>query len=134
MVLACAAMVCLVAVVAARMLLVRIAEMKAGRIHPQAVANSKSMGERLQNVQAADNYRNLFEMPVLFYLACALAITLNLATPVLAALAWIYVALRMVHSAIHCTYNKVMHRLTAFAASCAVLVFIWVTLVMKVLG
>jgi len=38
---------------------------------------------------------------------------------------WLYVALRVVHSAIQCTYNKVMHRMRAFIASVFVLWAIW---------
>ena len=41
------------------------------------------------------------------------------------ALAWVYVGLRVVHSAIHLTYNNVMHRLIAFALSNAVLIALW---------
>jgi len=40
--------------------------------------------------------------------------------------AWSYVALRAVHSAIHLTYNNVIHRLTAFALSNVVLMAFWV--------
>ena len=39
----------------------------------------------------------------------------------LGALAWLYVALRYAHSAIHCTYNRVMHRFAVFIASMLVL-------------
>jgi hypothetical protein len=127
LVLACFTLVLLVAVVAVRMLQARIHEMRTHRIHPQQVATSRTMGEKLHVVQAADNYRNLFEMPVLFYAVCALALALNQATPLLAALAWAYVTLRLLHSWIHCTYNKVMHRLRAFGASCAVLAAMWVS-------
>ena len=128
LVLACCALVALVAVVAVRMLLSRIHEMRTHRIHPQQVATSRTMGEKLHAVQAADNYRNLFEMPVLFYAVCALALALNQATVLLAALAWVYVALRVAHSWIHCTYNTVMHRLAAFASSGVVLAVMWVCL------
>ena len=48
--------------------------------------------------------------------------TTNLAV----AVAWAYVALRIVHSLIHLTYNRVMHRLTAFAISSTVLALLWV--------
>ncbi len=126
LVLACCTLVLLVAVVAVRMLQSRIQEMRTHRIHPQQVATSRTMAEKLHAVQAADNYRNLFEMPVLFYALCAMALALNHATPMLAALAWVYVALRVLHSWIHCTYNKVMHRLAAFASSAAVLAVMWV--------
>lgn len=128
LVFACCVMVALVAVVAVRMLLARIHEMRTHRIHPQQVATSRTMGEKLHAVQAADNYRNLFEMPVLFYAVCAMALALNQATALLAALAWVYVALRVAHSWIHCTYNTVMHRLAAFASSGVVLAVMWACL------
>jgi len=40
--------------------------------------------------------------------------------------AWSFVALRVVHSLIHLTYNRVLHRLSAFALSNAALVSLWV--------
>jgi len=39
--------------------------------------------------------------------------------------AWLYVALRVVHSVIHLTYNRVMHRLIPFAISNVVLIAYW---------
>jgi hypothetical protein len=53
------AQVLLVAVVAARMYLIRIGEMRARRIRPQAIATSRAASEALQNVAASDNFRNL---------------------------------------------------------------------------
>ena len=126
LVLACAAMALLVAIVAVRMLLARIAEMKANRVHPQAVATSRQMAEKLHKTQAADNYRNLFEMPVLFYALCALLIATSKADAFFVWGAWVFVVLRYVHSYIHVSYNKVMHRLAAFASSGAVLAVLWV--------
>ena len=131
LVLSCAAMALLTAMVAVRMLLARVAEMKARRIHPQAVATSRQAAEQYHQVQAADNYRNLFEMPVLFYLLCALLVALNKADSLFAAGAWAYVLLRCVHSYIHTGYNKVMHRFAAFLASSVVLAFLWVRLALQ---
>ena len=42
------------------------------------------------------------------------------------ALAWAYVALRAIHSVIHLSYNKVTHRLLAYATSNVVLAAFWV--------
>jgi len=42
------------------------------------------------------------------------------------ALAWAYVALRVVHSLIHITYNHVLHRFLAFASSNFVLLALWI--------
>jgi hypothetical protein len=50
------------------------------------------------------------------------------------ALAWAYVALRIVHSAIHLTYNKVLHRLGVFALSNVVLVALWVNAGVRLLS
>ena len=44
------------------------------------------------------------------------------------ALAWTYVGLRLVHSAIHVTYNRVRHRLVAFGASNVALIMLWTNL------
>jgi hypothetical protein len=41
------------------------------------------------------------------------------------ALAWIYVLLRAAHSFIHVTYNRVIHRFAAYAASTLVLFAMW---------
>ena len=71
------------------------------------------------------NLMNLLEMPVLFYVAClALYVTAKV-DPATVALAWVYVGLRVIHSAIHLTYNNVFHRLTAYALSNITLVAMW---------
>ena len=44
------------------------------------------------------------------------------------ALAWTYVGLRIAHSAIHVTYNRVRDRLAAFAASNVALIMLWTNL------
>jgi hypothetical protein len=41
--------------------------------------------------------------------------------------AWLYVLLRVLHSIIHCTYNRVYHRLAVFMASFGLLVAMWVS-------
>ena len=69
---------------------------------------------------------NLLELPVLFYAACIIICVTSTTTGVLIALAWLYVGLRFVHSAIHLTSNQVMYRLYAFAASNTTLLVIWV--------
>ena len=100
-----------------RLFLDRSREMREKRIHPQAVATSRKIAEKLEAVQAADNFRNLFEVPILFYALCATVLATQSASLTLAVGAWLFVALRAVHSYIQCTYNKVMHRFAVFIAS-----------------
>jgi hypothetical protein len=92
------------------------------------------MSARLENVQAADNFRNLFEVPVLFYALGAVALAAHHVPSWLVVGAWIFVALRVVHSFIHCTYNRVMHRLAAFLASFGLLVALWVSYFLSLPG
>lgn len=87
------------------------------------------MAAKLQNVQAADNFRNLFETPVIFYALVATAIASNFTPVWLVAGCWIYVALRGLHSFIHCTYNRVMQRFAAFGAGFLLLVALWAAFV-----
>ena len=62
-------MVFLTFVVWCRMYVVRIGQIRRERIPPQAVATSVQAAARLTDTRASDNFRNLFELPVLFYLA-----------------------------------------------------------------
>lgn len=72
------------------------------------------------------NYMNLLELPVLFYVVCLLFYVAVQPTPAAVWLAWAYVGLRAAHTAVHLTYNHVLHRLGLFAASNVVLVMLWV--------
>ncbi|WP_419815031.1 MAPEG family protein [Glacieibacterium sp.] len=76
--------------------------------------------------RAGDNYVNLFEMPVLFFALVPLLLIFHHAGHVQVALAWIYVALRLVHSIIHIGPNKVPQRFAVFLVSCIVLAVMWV--------
>jgi len=78
------------------------------------------------------NMMNLLELPLLFYVACLVYLVIGRIDEFALALAWLYVALRIVHSAIHVTYNRVRHRLIAFAASNVVLVMFWTNLIRAV--
>jgi hypothetical protein len=121
-----AAMMLLVGVVTCLMLHERMTEMKLRKIHPKKVASSTQMSRTLEQTQAADNYKNLFEMPVFFYVLCIALFATQKATHMWCMMAWIYVALRVVHSYIHISYNNVMHRFTAFAISTCLLVGLWI--------
>jgi hypothetical protein len=81
------------------------------RVSPALVANP------------SDNFRNLFEMPVLFY---ALSLWLVIADRVDATYlyaAWVFVAFRALHSAVHCSVNIVLLRFYLYLASSLALWF-----------
>ena len=72
------------------------------------------------------NMMNLLELPMLFYVAGLMFYVAQRVDATVLAVAWAYVVLRAVHSAIHCTYNNVFHRLTAYALSNLALGVFWV--------
>jgi hypothetical protein len=74
---------------------------------------------------------NLLELPLLFYVASLMFYVSGRVTPLVLGVAWTYVALRVVHSAIQLTYNKVFHRLIPFALSNLVLTVYWVFFFVK---
>lgn len=78
------------------------------------------------------NYMNLLELPVLFYVVCLLIYVTGSASQAMVTVAWVYVALRVLHSVIHLSYNHVIHRLVVFAASNAVLATLWVLAGLKI--
>lgn len=125
----CLFLVILTMAVGMRMLLVRIREMRQKRIHLQAISTSADAAANLQNTQAADNFRNLFEAPVLFYALAAVALAVSYVPPWLVHGAWLFVVLRLVHSLIHCTYNRVAHRFAVFLFSFVLLAVLWTSFV-----
>jgi hypothetical protein len=129
-----AVMVLLSFIVMFAMLKERIAEFKERRIHPQSAPSSSQLASVLKNTKAADNYKNLFEMPVLFYvLSIILMLISKNLSPALLYMAWAYVALRYWHSFVHVGYNKVMTRFKIFLASSLVLLVMWIAAIWQLI-
>ncbi len=127
------AMIALTIAVWLRMFFTRVGEMKHERIQMQDVALSAQAATRFSDTRAADNFRNLFELPVLFYLAVVVAVLTGQVTMVTVILAWAFVVLRFVHSAIHCGYNTVIHRFRAYFAAGVALWSLWIVLAIGLL-
>ena len=71
----------------------------------------------------ANNFKNLFELPVVFYALCLVLFVTNGVDAVHVAAAWTFVGFRVLHSLIHCTVNIVMARFAAYALGALVLWF-----------
>jgi len=110
------------------LMLIPIIRVRAGR-RREIVADDFKYGEAPSVPKYVSipnrNYMNLLELPMLFYVVCLLLMATAGASHLAVALAWAYVALRVVHSLIHLTYNHVIHRLAVFALSNTALVGLW---------
>ena len=119
------AMVVLTIIVTFKMFFERKGQIEAEGIRWREVATSSKMNGRLADTRAADNFRNLFEVPTLLYVALVVAFLTAQVNMLTLALAWLFVASRYVHSAIHCGGNRIRYRLPAFFFGCIVLWVFW---------
>jgi hypothetical protein len=101
------------------MVVTRVPAMSKSRLHPQEAERTITLGDKLpKNVQwKADNYNHLMEHPTIFY-AAALAIGLaGLGSGLNLIMAWSYVGIRVMHSLVQVTVNKVALRFSLFVLS-----------------
>lgn len=87
-----------------------------------------------QAVKASNNYRNQFEMPVLFYAVTAFALILRMVDIFFLTLAWLFVATRVVHAFIHVGPNNVAPRSIAFAIGAVIVLVMWLMIGAKALS
>jgi hypothetical protein len=92
--------------------LARLTAAELARISPPAVSNP------------SDNLKNLFEIPIIFYALALYLYVTNMVDPTYLAAAWIFVAFRALHSAVHCTINIVILRFWLYCVSALALWFI----------
>jgi hypothetical protein len=72
----------------------------------------------------AHNYTHLMEQPTLFYATVLVLGVIGQGDGVNLQLAWAYVALRIVHSVVQATWNRVAVRFTLFSLSTAALLLL----------
>ena len=102
----------------------RIPAMKRARVGVQTYTTPDKVNEILPDEInfPANNLKNLFELPVLFYGLCLyLYVTGNVDFAYVVA-AWSFFVYRVVHSIVHCTRNIVMLR---FYLYCAAAISLW---------
>ena len=126
------AMVLLTAFVLVRLFRSRVGAVKAGQVTASYFRLYQGAVEPETTVKNSRHFTNLFEAPTLFYAVCLAAMVTQRTGPLMVALAWAYVAARVVHAAIHLGPNRLRYRVRAYFASWLVLGAMWVTLVVAV--
>ena len=76
--------------------------------------------------QIANCFANQFQLPVLFYVLTVLAIITRQADLLFVVLAWLFVAMRLLHAFIHTGTNYVPWRFYAFLAGATVFLVMWI--------
>lgn len=110
----------------------RGAAVKAGRAKVSQFR--ENLNEPADSLFVRNSLSNQFELPALFHIVClALHVTGGDGAWAVA-LAWLFVASRYVHAAIHVTSNRIRHRQPAFTAGFVVLIALWATLGLRIAG
>lgn len=99
----------------------RIPALSAAKVDPDDLVHdpTKDLDSILppQVMWKAHNYNHLHEAPTVFYAVAIVLAIIGKGDGLSAQLGWIYVALRVIHSLIQATINKVKLRFTIFALS-----------------
>ena len=122
------AMFALTVFVAFRMAYLRSSAATSGQINPRFFKAYRGYEEPEHLRVISRHVINLFEMPVLFYVVGILILQTGQTGILTLSLAWAYVALRYLHSYIHLSSNKVIHRFRVYVLSCLVLIALWLTM------
>ena len=103
----------------------RITFFKTNRIHAQRVSTPAKVVEIIPEEinYPANNFNNLFELPVVFYALCLYLFVTGNVDSVYVWAAWAFFGLRLAHSVIQCTVNIVMMRFAVYMAGALVLWF-----------
>jgi hypothetical protein len=110
----------------------RVTSIRAGETRRRDVAlREPNWPPRILKVMNA--YQNQLELPVLFYVLTILAWVTRTADLTFVVLAWIYVALRLVHAFVHVTENEMARRGMVFLAGAAVLCVMWIIFAVRIL-
>ena len=103
-----------------------------GDVHPRDIALREPKWPKWET-QLANAYHNQLEIPVLFYVLTVLAIITRHADLLFVLLAWVFVALRLMHLYIHLTSNHVGWRFGAFASGVLVLAVMWIIFIVRIM-
>ena len=104
----------------------RIPAMSARKVDPNALANDPDVTlDRVLPPQVqwkAHNYNHLHEAPTVFYAVAIVLAIVGQGDGYNAYLGWLYFALRIVHSLVQATINRVVLRFAIFVVSSLVLI------------
>lgn len=110
----------------------RVASVRQGEVKVSDIA-LRQQAWPARATQVANAFHNQLELPMLFYAVAAFALITSRVDIVLVVLAWLFVALRLVHAAIHTTSNAMRHRFNVFTLASLALIAMWVYFAVQIL-
>jgi hypothetical protein len=110
------------------LIVLRVGSLNNQGLDPNNYPTPESLNSVLSDREQAPGncFRNLFEVPMIFYALTGFVLITSNADSLFMTLAWVFVGFRALQVLIHCTYNIVMHRFAAFLISSIIL---WIMVV-----
>jgi len=110
---------------------IRIPLVLGGKVRMTDIALSREPWPEREK-QVSNAFDNQFQLPVLFYVACLVAMAFG-ATLLEVGLSLLFVVSRYVHAVIHITSNHVVRRFQAYFTGLLVLCLFWTDLLVRLL-
>jgi len=114
----------------------RIPAMRKARLPAQTYTIPETISQHLPEAvnYPANNLKNLFELPVLFYALCLYLYVAGQVDQTYVLAAWLFFMFRVLHSIVHCTRNIVMLRFYLYSAASLALWFMLARALVKELS
>jgi hypothetical protein len=90
---------------------------KSGLIKKPLTALELTQASPPDVVSSSDNLKNLFELPVIFYALVLYLYATNGVDGSYVMAAWVFLVFRVLHSAVHCTFNLIPVRFLMYLIS-----------------
>jgi len=107
------------------MLASRIKAVKKDKMNPAFFSLNRGAKQPDYLIKVSQHYENLFELPLLFYVAIIIIYMTNHTDYLYLSLAISFVFIRYIHAFIHITYNNLVHRRNVFIIGTVILFVIW---------
>ncbi|WP_409433991.1 MAPEG family protein [Litorimonas sp. RW-G-Af-16] len=116
------------------MILLWLAYSRVSRISKQGIAEIRKTGFPVHVNNASDNFKNQFEVPVIFYVLSLLIIVTGAQTSVIITAAWVFVIGRIIHAFIQLTKNVIFPwRFGVFVITVLALIIMLISFTLQVI-
>ncbi len=112
----------------------RVASMRTRRQSLRDITVATDAAWERQALKVSNNYKSQFELPVLFYVACVLALALRQVDIWFLSLAFLFTLSRIVHSGLHIGSEWLVGRFLAFCCGLIIVVALWVLLTVRLVA
>jgi hypothetical protein len=110
---------------------IRVPMVQSGKMAVRDIALSRDPWPEHEK-RVANAFDNQFQLPLLFYVACGIALYFG-PDWIAVALAWLFVLTRIAHAVIFATRNRVGPRFLTYTAGYAALCLLWLDLAIRLI-